>query len=393
MKLLWVKTDFLHPTNRGGQIRTLETLRHLHANHEIHYVAFNDPAHPEGLSRAPEYCSFTYPLEHHVPDKTSPAFALQLAGGLFSSLPVAVSRYRSAAMRRKIEELLHRHQFHCVVCDFLFPAPNMPRLDQCVLFQHNVEANIWKRYVQHASGAKKAYFQLQARRMLAYEGQVCRAARKVIAVSEEDAASMRHEYGVERVHAVPTGVDIDYFIPPASAPTLASLVFLGSMDWMPNADGATWFVHEVLPIIRRRLPECGLAIVGRRPTAEVERLANAAPRIHVTGEVVDVRPWLFGSLVSIVPLRIGGGTRLKIYEAMAARTPVVSTTIGAEGLDVRNGENILLADTPEAFAARCIELLENPAERVRLSQAAWSLVATKYSWEIVARAMERLLFE
>lgn len=397
MKLLWVKTDFLHPTTRGGQIRTLETLRRLHQWHEVHYVAFDDPAQPEGLARAPEYCAKAYPVAHRVVDKRSPAFALQLAAGLVSRLPVAVARYRSAAMHGKIAEVLQRVNFDSIVCDFLFPAPNIPRLEDCVLFQHNVEATIWKRHVEHNSGAKKLYFQLQAARMLRYEAEVCRAVRKVIAVSETDAATMRRDYGVERVSAMPTGVDLGYFARPSGqgvAPdTAADLVFLGSMDWMPNIDGAGWFVREVLPLIRARRPQCTLAIVGRRPGTEIMRLGESDPLIRVTGTVPDVRPWLWGAGVSIVPLRIGGGTRLKIYEAMAAHAPVVSTTVGAEGLDVRHPETIYLADSPRDFASCILGLLDNAAERARLADAAWRLVDSKYSWEVVARGMERLLFE
>ena len=393
MKLLWVKTDFLHPTTRGGQIRTLETLRRLHLKHEVHYVAFEDPAQPEGLARSSEYCAKAYPVAHRVADKTSPAFALQLIAGLFSRLPVAVSRYRSAAMRRQVETLLGQHKFDSVVCDFLFPALNIPRLDACVLFQHNVESMIWKRYVDHAAGAKKLYFALQAKRMLAYEGAVCRSVRNVIAVSEADADTMRRIYGIGRAYPTPTGVDLDFFARPDAIEKLADLVFLGSMDWMPNIDGAVWFVREVLPLIRRRRPDCTLAIAGRLPSAEVTRLAQSDTRIKVTGTIPDVRPWLFGSLVSIVPLRVGGGTRLKIYEAMAAKAPVVSTAIGAEGLDVTDGENIYIADSPELFAERCLALLDSAAERERLSAAAWNLVASKYSWDVVTRSMERLLFQ
>ncbi len=244
MKLLWVKTDFLHPTTRGGQIRTLEMVRRLHRNHEVHYVAFEDPAQPEGLARSSEYCTKAYPVAHRVADKTSPAFALQLIAGLFSRLPVAVTRYRSAAMRRQVETLLGQHQFDGIVCDFLFPAPNIPRLDACVLFQHNVESMIWKRYVEHAAGLKRVYFALQAKRMSAYEGEVCRLVRKVIAVSEADADAMRRIYGIPLASTTyRTGVDLDYFARPDASGKLADLVFLGSMDWMPNIDGAVWFVR------------------------------------------------------------------------------------------------------------------------------------------------------
>jgi glycosyltransferase involved in cell wall biosynthesis len=393
MKLLWVKTDFLHPTTRGGQIRTLEMLRRLHRNHEVHYVAFDNPAQPEGLARSSEYCAKAYPVTHRVPAKTSPAFALQLIGGLFSRLPVAVSRYQSAAMRRQVEALIGLHKFDSVVCDFLFPAPNIPQLDSCVLFQHNVESMIWQRYVEHATGLKRLYFRMQAKRMLEYEGEVCRSVRKVIAVSDGDAETMRRIYRVSQALPVPTGVDLDYFVRPEAGSKLADMVFLGSMDWMPNIDGVVWFVREVLPLIRRHRPDCSLAIVGRRPSPEVIKLAESDPLIQVTGTVPDVRPWLFGALASIVPLRIGGGTRLKIYEAMAAKVPVISTAIGAEGLDVTDGENIYLADTPQNFATRCLALLESDADRQRLSANAWNLVSSSYSWDAATRGMESLLFE
>lgn len=395
MKILWIKTDFLHPTDRGGQIRTLETLKRLHERHEVHYVAYDNPVQPEGLARAREYCSFVYPVAHHIPEKTSPAFALQLLKGLVSPLPVAVERWRSEAMRRRVGELLGLHRFDSVVCDFLFPAPHVDDLSRCTLFQHNVEAVIWERHAEQGrTPAHRWYFGIQARRMGEYERQVCRAARNVIAVSDADAALMRQRYGVERVQAVPTGVDVDYFQPPAGTPPApsADLVFLGSMDWMPNIDGMQWFTEEIWPLILARRPGTTLAIVGRKPGPAVEALARRAPGIKVTGTVPDVRPWLHGAGLSIVPLRIGGGTRLKIYEAMAARAPVVSTTIGAEGLDYSDGETIRLADTPAAFAEACLAMLDDPPAARRQASAAFDLVSSRYSWQAVTERFERLLF-
>jgi polysaccharide biosynthesis protein PslH len=392
MRILWVKSDFLHPTDRGAQIRTLEMLKRLHLRNEIHFIGIENPDQPEGLARSSEYCSYAYPIRHRVPDKTSLAFAGQLMAGVVSSLPVAVTRYKSAAMRRAIAELAHKHHFDAVVCDFLFPAPNMPDLSVCTLFQHNVEAMIWKRRVEHASGLpQKLYLQMQARRMLAYEGLVCRSVKNVIAVSTIDASTMQSLYAISRVDAVPTGVDIDYFAPPPESPQTADLTFVGSMDWNPNIDGIDWFIREVLPLIRKERSGVTLAIVGRKPPEHLITLAQNDPHITVTGTVPDVRPYLWSSLVSIVPLRIGGGTRLKIYEAMAAKAPVVSTTIGAEGLDIQDGDNILLADSPHEFSSRCLALLTNASERSRLVAKAWNLVNSKYSWEVVTRSFERLL--
>ncbi len=391
MKLLWVKTDFLHPTDRGGQIRTLETLRRLHQRHEVHYLAYDNPAQPEGLARAKEYCTTAYPVEHRIPEKTSPAFAAQLVAGLVSPLPVAAARWKSQAFEQQLKTVLAKHTFDSIVCDFLFPAANFSNLSNCTLFQHNVEAMIWDRHAQHGrTPLHRWYFGMQAKRMAAYEGEVCRAARNVIAVSEADAIMMRERYGVSRISAVPTGVDTEFFAPQGTATPLADLVFLGSMDWMPNIDGMLWFTAEIWPLIRAKRPQTTLAIVGRKPGPAMLALGGK-PGIKVTGTVPDVRPWLHGSKLSIVPLRIGGGTRLKIYESMAARIPVISTTVGAEGLDYRDGETIQIADTPALFAEHCLDLIEDVPSMNRMSEAAWNLVANHYSWHAVTKQFERCL--
>jgi len=392
MKILWVKSDFLHPTISGGQIRTLELLKRLHRRHEIHYVALDLDNQPGGVERSSEYCTKAYPVPHYAPLHTRPRFWLQVAGSMFSDLPLAVSRYRSQGMQRHVAELTRRERFDAVVCDFLFPAPNISDLSSVVLFQHNVEAQIWKRRLEHASNAPvRMYLRSQYEKMRRYEAQVCRAVKRVIAVSEPDAASMRSGYRAARVDAVPTGVDVEYFTPPRDVKRAGNLVFVGAMDWAPNVDGIHWFVEEVFPRIHLRRSDCTLTIAGRRPDAAIRKLAAKYPGIHVTGTVEDVRPFLWEAAVSIVPLRIGGGTRLKIFEAMAAQVPVVSTTIGAEGLELRPGETIRIADSPEDFAEHCLELLSDSAAARCLTEAARKLVSACYSWEVASREFERLL--
>jgi len=392
MKILWVTSNFLHPTTKGGQIRTLEMLRLLHRRHEVHFFAIENPAEPEGPARASEYSSKAYPYRAGVPARNSPGFYWQVAQGLISSVPVAVGRHSQPGMKRFLEGLMQREQFDRTVCDFLAPAEHFPDIEHGLLFQHNVETTIWRRHVEHAGNpVTRAYLKLQADRMFRYERNVCRRAGYIAAVSEADACAMKQMFGVDRVAAIPTGVDIDYFAPPPQTETKADLVFVGSMDWSPNVDGVQYFVREILPLIRSRCPGCRVAIVGRRPPAPVTEMAERDPQLIVTGTVPDVRPWLWGSAVSIVPLRIGGGTRLKIYEAMAAQTAVVSTTVGAEGLDVTDGADIRLADTPQAFADCCVDLLNGPAERGRLRSAAHELVRTHCSWDRVVRDFERVL--
>lgn len=392
MKILWTGPSFMHPTTKGGQIRTLGILQRLSRWHEIHYVAYEDPAHPEGPARAAEYSFRAYPLRHRVADKRSIRFAAEIAVGLFSRVPLAIRRFHSPGLRPFLEKLVAREAFDRVVADFLVMAESCPDPARSVLFQHNVETMIWRRRAQYAGDPlRKLYFRLQADRMFAYERQACRAAGRIIAVSAVDAGLMRTMFGAERVSEIPTGVDLDYFARPASVDRVADLVFIGSMDWLPNVDGVGYFVREVLPLIRRRRPDCTLAIVGRTPPPEIADLGRKDSGVRVTGTVPDVRPYLWGSAISVVPLRIGGGTRLKIYEAMAAGVPVVSTTVGAEGLEVHPPEDIRIADSAADFAESCLELLADEDQSQRIASRAREMVARQFSWEQVARRFAEVL--
>ncbi len=394
MKILWLCANFLHPTTKGGQIRTLGILRQLSRRHEVHYVAYEDPEHPEAAPRAVEYSCRAYAFRHAVVDKRSPRFIAQLAAGMFSPVPLAIRRYTAPALKTFVEDLAARERFDRVVIDFLTMAGACPDLGSSVLFQHNVETMIWRRRAERSRAPfRKMYLRLQAGRMYRYERDICRKVRHVIAVSELDAGLMRDMFGISHVSAVPTGVDIEYFDRPAggaSAPS-ADLVFVGSMDWLPNVDGIGWFVQQVLPHIRRRRPDCRVAIVGRIPPPGIVDLGRRDPGIIVTGTVPDIRPYLWGGTVSIVPLRIGGGTRLKIYEAMAAGIPVVSTRIGAEGLDVHPPDDIRIAGEPAEFAAQCLELLESATAREAVAARAREMVRANFSWETVAAQFADLL--
>jgi glycosyltransferase involved in cell wall biosynthesis len=392
MKILWANTNLLHPTTKGGQIRTLEMLRILRRCHEIHYVTFSDPRNPAPLRSSGEYSAYVHSVPRRSVSKTSLAFCGEVVRGIFSPEPVATERHRSGKMSSLISRLLARERFDRVVCDHLAPASHFADLSRCLLFQHNVETAIWRRRAEQASDpVRRWYLRGQAERMSTFESRVSRAAGHVVAVSPADAELMRQWFGVSRISEIPTGVNLEFFAAPASSPAVADLVFVGSMDWSPNIHGIRFFLTDVLPIIRRRRPHCSLAIVGRMPPADIRGWARRDSRILVTGTVPDVRPYLWGSAVSIVPLYIGGGTRLKIYESMAARVPVVSTSVGAEGLDVRPPDNIRIADTAEAFAEECLTLLENATERDRLASAACDMVSSRYSWATVAKRFEEIL--
>jgi glycosyltransferase involved in cell wall biosynthesis len=392
MKILWICPFFLHPTNRGAQIRTLGTLKELHKRHEIHFAALNAPDNLEGPQRSCEYSARHLSVEHSTPKRRSLSIVPQLAGSILNPVPMAVSRYDSRVLREQVDALIAAEHYDSVVCDFLAAAPNLADLGNCVLFQHNVETTIWQRHVEQSrSLAKRLFFRMQARKMAAYEKKICGTVKHVIAVSEIDASRMKEMFGIAAVSSVPTGVDVEFFAPRGASPAISDIVFCGSMDWLPNVDAVEYFLFEVLPLIREKAPGATFTIAGRSPDARVLKAVQGLDGVSVTGQVEDMRPYMWGAKVSVVPIRIGGGTRLKIYECMAAGIPVVSTTVGAEGLRYSDGEDIVLADDPGAIAAACVRLLLDDKARSALAQNALKRVQSEFSWEAVSREFEAIL--
>jgi sugar transferase (PEP-CTERM/EpsH1 system associated) len=389
LKILWLKSELLHPVDKGGKIRTYQMLKHLKRDHEVTYLALATRRDaPESFELASEYSHKLITIDWQEREKFSAGFYLDLGLNLVSPLPYALQKYRSTAMRRAIEREINRNQYDVVVCDFLVPSVNFkPRAAiASVLFQHNVESLIWQRhYETQKNPMKKALFRNQWRKMLAYERAVCRSFDAVIAVSEVDRDLMRDEFGISAVFDVPTGVDTDYFRPSDEAiREQNNIVFAGSMDWLPNQDGIRFFTEQVMPRIKQAVPGVTLTVVGRNPHPSLIEMSKRDSRVIVTGQVEDVRPYVDRAAAYIVPLRIGGGTRLKIYEAMAMEKAIVSTTIGAEGLPVRDGIDLLFADTPEDFADAVVRVLSDKDFAASLGTQSSRLVRERFGWDKAA---------
>ncbi|MGO9776851.1 MAG: glycosyltransferase [Terracidiphilus sp.] len=392
MKILWVCPFFLHPTDRGAQIRTLGMLKELNKRHEIHYAALNDPRNLEGPRRSQEYSSRHFFAEHSAPGRRSIGILPQLTASFVHPQPMAVFRYSSKKLRQMIDARIAVEHYDAIVCDFLFSADNLTDLGQCVLFQHDVLTTIWQRHVEQNCGSwKNLFFKTQLAKMKAYEGKICRAVRHVVAVSEIDASKLKRMYGIESVSSISTGVDVDYFAPRSGDFPVSDMVFCGSMDSLPNVDAVEYFLAEVFPLIRDRLPGATFMIAGRSPDARVLKAAQGLTGVSVSGTVEDVRPYLWGSKISIVPIRIGSGTRLKIYECMAAGVPVVSTTVGAEGLSYEDGADIVIEDDPAGFADACARLLTEDAARRAIANRALARMQAMNSWEAASREFEAIL--
>jgi sugar transferase (PEP-CTERM/EpsH1 system associated) len=388
VKILWLKTELLHPVDKGGKIRTYQMLKELKKNHHITYLTLDDgTAEANALEKSSEYAHETVTIPHRTAAKFSPKFYFELANNLVSKLPYALQKYVSAEMRETTEKLAARENFDVVVCDFLTPAVNLPaNLNAAtLLFQHNVESMIWRRHFEVAESApKKVFMKMQWQRMFEYEKESCRRFDWVAAVSKEDADTMRREYNIENVSDIPTGVDTEFFAPGGDVEKdQFNMVFTGSMDWLPNEDAIQWFTQEILPLVRRQIPQVSLTVVGRNPFSSLVELSKKDQSIIVTGRVPDVRPFMEKASVYVVPIRIGGGTRLKIYEAMAMELPMVSTTIGAEGLPILDGEEILLRDTPQEFAEAVVKLMQDKNLAKKIGERAAQTVRQKFGWRKV----------
>jgi glycosyltransferase involved in cell wall biosynthesis len=394
-RLLFIAPWFLFPANTGGRIRTRDILRGLKGGRfDITLVS---PRPEDGPLPDAELSGVCDRFVGWPPIKRGPLFAYSRLRYLPSAVPISVATDWCATGQEAIDAELVR-QPDVAVVDFAHTAVFTPkRLDvPSILFTHNLEAEIFRRHAQVAKNALfRAVWRSQAAKMARFERAALARFDGVVAVSEQDRDHFRTDYGIDEAFVIPTGVDLNYFGADAEGDSAGNqspadtLVFTGSMDWMPNIDAIQYLMDEIWPLIATKRPDARFVIVGRSPPS---RLVDAAKsrglRWEFTGRVEDVRPYVRRSQVYVIPLRVGGGTRLKVFEAMAMGCPVVSTAIGVEGLPLDPGRHYLLADTPEDFAAAALKLLAGRDTRQRVADEARSYVANNFSTGHVATVFE-----
>jgi glycosyltransferase involved in cell wall biosynthesis len=313
---------------------------------------------------------------------------------LSSPLPYTVSKFCRPEVTKRVRQVVAEDKPDVIVCDFVFAALSIPWDSPIpkILFTHNVETAIWKHHYKLARNPFwKALSWRECQAMDRFERECVRRANHVLTVSDNDRNIFSRMTDPSRITVIPTGVDIEYFRPSDHQEEPNTIVFSGAMDWMPNEDAIVYFIKAILPRIRKHIPSASLCVVGRDPSRDLLQLGASERGIEVTGRVEDVRPFVRRAAVYVVPLRIGGGTRLKIFEAMAMGKAVVSTTIGAEGLPVHPGQDILIADDPEDFANTTISLLGDPIRRSEIGRTARELVDRGYSWDAVVQPFEAVL--
>lgn len=392
MKILVTDEEFPWPLDSGKRIRSFNLISRLVSRHEVYYLAYG-VSDSEGFDHLKQ-CGITpLPVPRQVPRKSGFVFYLRLLRNLFSPWPYIVSSHYSCLFDSALKVEIEMRRPDLVLCEwtpyaiFLSDLPGPKKM----IVAHNIEHRIWRRYYDNESNPiKRWYIGLQMRKLERFERQAFAWADAATAVSESEAEIIRSFTPGLPVSVIENGVDLGYFAPQPPPANSSRLVFVGALDWRPNQDAVRHLVGDILPILKGMGVQIEIDLIGSNPPPELVALSRR-PGVNLVGHVQDVRPYVARAAVYVVPLRIGGGTRLKILEALAMKKAVVATRVGAEGLDVSDGENIMLADTPETFAGKIKQILEDSELARRLGENGRRLVEQSYGWDHLAGKLDKAI--
>lgn len=392
--LLFVSPWYLFPTDVGGKLRTVAILKHLKRMHFS--ITLLSPAPGDGQPRD-EIESVCDRFVEWPTVQRGPLFNLSRMRHIVSALPIPVATDVWEPARRVIREALAENP-DVVVVDFAHTHVLMPgRVDPpCVMFTHNVEAEIFERHAAQAADMfKRLVWRNQHHKMLRYEGEVLRCYDQIVTVSERDTEIFCKRYGLtrERVREIPTGIDMDGYDcriePKPVAADAGRLVFTAAMSSAANIDAVEWFMDDVWPVLTARRPKLEMVVVGRNPPGRlISKAKSKGINWTFTGSVPSVEPYVHDSDVFAIPLRVGGGTRLKVVEAIAMGAPIVSTDIGVEGIDLEPDRHYVRANTPQEFADGVDRMLADPDFRRACASDAHAQATEHFSAAAIARAFQ-----
>ncbi|MCE9560478.1 MAG: glycosyltransferase family 4 protein [Planctomycetes bacterium] len=390
------------PLTSGKRIRTFNLLSRLAHRHRVTVLCHRNPNQLEALAAEEAFREQgidTIVVDRAVPSKSGPGFYARLAGNLLSPLPYSVATHTSPALAAAVRQFADANDVDVWHCEWT-PYAQVLRAalgdeladSRWTVMAHNVESLIWKRYLEAESNpVRRWYVKKQWQKFQRFEQWAYSAASLAIAVSPDDAKLMRDEFGATRTDVVDNGVDVGYFQPQHDVDRDPSrLLFLGSLDWRPNLDAVAILLDEIFPKVRAQMPTATLSLVGRRPPEWLKERAAITPGVRVFADVPDVRPFLATCGMLVVPLRIGGGSRLKILEALAMETPVISTRVGAEGLTLMPNRDLIVTETPSEMTDRILEAIRNPEELQETAERGRRRVLARYSWEPLADKLEHV---
>ncbi len=387
MKILFLSPTVPFPLTDGGRIRVFNLLKQIAQKSDVTLLALEtQPTDADGVAEL-QALGIEVHLVPNAPTLPRVSFGT-LAKAFFKRQPITVARYDVPTYRGKLRTLLANETFDLVHYEMFHVAQFHTETDlPSVLSQQNVDSAIWRRLCSETANPfyKFAYWtqQLAFQR---YERLLSPKFDAVTCTSDIDAAVFAQHCPKDAIEIIPNGVDVTHYQPDFAAEAPAHLIYIGSMDWYPNEDAVAFFADEVFPRIQEKVPDVAFSIVGGNPSGRVQKLAEQEG-VVVTGRVPEIKPYFAEATVFVVPLRIGSGTRLKILEALAMGKAIVSTSVGAEGLDLKNGEEIFIADEPVAFADAVTRLLTDVQRRRRIGENGRARVERDYDWRSIGEKL------
>lgn len=402
MRVLQIAPRVCWPLDTGAKLRNFHLARVLSEHAEVTLLAFTDTQE--------SWADFLNFYQQVITVKRTTGYTpAKLLKGAFGPTPLPVLNYTTEAMKQALTGLFEKSDFDFVQLESIHMGACLPIIRAArnrpavICDWHNIESDLMSRYAEReASLFRRAYARRTARLMSQFENHALRDFDAHLTVSPDDAGRLRELKPDAEIRVIENGVDTTrysdkeieraYAASATRSPKRNRIIFVGSMDYHANIDAVISFAREVWPVLHLERPELIFTVVGRDPANEVRALASL-PGVEITGTVDDVRPFYREAAAAIVPLRVGGGSRLKILEAMAAGVPIVSTTLGAEGLNVQNGENILIADSNQDFSAAVVGLVNNDEQREQLGKAGRELVALRYDWGKVGGELASMYHE
>ncbi len=391
MQILLLTQVLPYPPDSGPKVKTYNLIKYLARHHSVTLASFVRGDQSAEVAHLRRYCRavHTVPMERGLRRD-----GWAMVRSLLTGQPWMMVRDDRRAMRRLVDRLAAQIPFDVAHADQLNMAQYAARVDGArhLLDAHNA---LWRLYRRLAAtmgpGPKKWLLERDWRLLKGYEGRIVRHFDAVLAVTEEDRRDLLEAAGTPReIAVIPIAVDTDEVRPVVRHPDANHILHVGTMYWPPNIDAVRWFLREVYPLIRRRRPDVRFDVVGSRPPADLQALNEEGIGVHVTGYVADLTPYLEQAGVFIVPLRAGSGMRVKILNALAQGLPIVSTTVGAEGIAVTDGEHLLLADEPADFAEAVLRLLEDPALAARLGANGRRLAEEVYDYRVAYRPLDQV---
>lgn len=386
MKVLFVIPYAPVSPTFGGSLRVYHILDHLCRHHDVTVAGFSTPEDEKNLVQIfPQLSGKTHFVASPTQGKSTRWIQIK---SLFTSHSYWYQNSRSEALQKTLDKIFRLTYFDIIQCEF--PTMAMYKFDSNaikILDCHNVEYNNFKRMAKVNNPLRKLYYHIQSFKFYQEETAICREQDGLFVTSERDISILDKEIPNVSKYLIPNGVDTNYFFPSNTVPKPYSLVFVGMMKYVPNYDGMNYFLDEIFPKILAKYPKATITIIGKNPPDSISRRANK--NIIVTGFVEDIRPYIKNASVYVVPLRMGGGTRLKIIEALALKKPLVTTSIGCEGIDIENRKSALIADDPQHFADAVMELFTNKELCENLTENGYEIVIDKYRWKNIGPHIDR----